>query len=96
MFRFIEQNSTPVYEIFPMRNIMLLTWLQRGAASRKPGIKIIAPALMTCDEVDISWIFQPCDSSSGADELFGGSSGIVRYFNILSFNLLVDGVCDNE
>ena len=31
---------------------------------------------MTCDEVDISWIFQPCDSSSGADDLFGGSSGI--------------------
>ena len=55
VFRFIEQNSTPVYEIFPMRNIMLLTWLQRGAASRKPGIKIIAPALMTCDEVDISF-----------------------------------------
>ena len=51
---------------------------------------------MTCDEVDISWIFQPCDSSSRADDLFGGSSGIVRYFNILSFNLLAGGVCDNE
>jgi len=24
VFRFIEQNSTPVYDTFPMRNIMLL------------------------------------------------------------------------
>ena len=70
--------------------------LEQRGASRKPGIKIIAPALMTCDEVDISWIFQPCASSCGADDLFGGSSGIVRYFNILSFNLLAGGVCDNE
>jgi len=36
-----------------MKSFPCVTWLQRGAASRKPGIKIIAPALMTCDEVDI-------------------------------------------
>ena len=76
-------KTQPLY----MRCFPCVTWLQRGAASRKPGNKIIAPALMTCDEVDISWIFQPCASSCGADDLFGGSSGIVRYFNILSFNL---------
>ena len=38
-----------------MKSFPCVTWLQRGAASRKPGIKIIAPALMTCDEVDISF-----------------------------------------
>ena len=76
-------KTQPLY----MRCFPCVTWLQRGAVSRQPGNKIIAPALMTCDEVDISWIFQPCASSCGADDLFGGRSGIVRYFNILSFNL---------
>ena len=70
--------------------------LEQRGASRKPGIKIIAPALMTCDELEISWIFQPCASSCGADDLFGGSSDIVRYFNLLSFSLLAGGICDNE
>ena len=31
---------------------------------------------MTCDEVDNGDLFQPCDSSCRADDLFGGSSGI--------------------
>ena len=77
-------KTQPLY----MKSFLLcVTWLQRGAVSRQPGNKIIAPVLVTCDEVDISWIFEPCASSCGADDLFGEGPGIVRYFNILSFNL---------
>ena len=91
-FSDLLSKTQPLY----MRCFPYVTWLQRGAASRKPGIKIIAPALMTCDELEISWIFQPCASSCRADDLFGGSSDIVRYFNLLSFSLLAGGICDNE
>jgi len=77
-FSDLLSKTQPLY----MRCFPCVTWLQRGAASRKPGIKIIAPALMTCDELEISWIFQPCASSCRADDLFGGSSDIVRSVNV--------------
>ena len=48
---YLLSKTQPLY----MKSFPCVTWLQRGAASRKPGIKIIAPALMTCDEVDISF-----------------------------------------